>query len=247
MAMSLRMTVLRLAALTAGCCLGCGQTALPAGDVGAQASTRPASRACTYRVETQRLGELPRTYRGALPGPGWRRSAIVVREQGPPRQEYVVVDGGAAHPKYDQVGDEAGGGIRFSRDGLHLAYTARRGRQAFVVLDGQAGPGWRGVREPTLGAGGRIAHAAHDGTGWRIVVDGRAGPRWDKVYRVQFSPDGRRLARFVRSGAVCQLLLDDQAGLTFQLPRRTPFFCFSPDSRRWACNARQNRLRGLAK
>ena len=121
------------------------------------------------------------------------------RARGPRR---VVADGGEG-PVFDYVWS---GGLHFSDDGKHLAYTAERGGKRFVVVDGAEYGPYERVTTPAFrdhGDGGGFVvafDAARDGR-QLFVVSGREFPADDPKGRALFfGEEPARPREVVREG-----------------------------------------------
>jgi dipeptidyl aminopeptidase/acylaminoacyl peptidase len=102
----------------------------------------------------------------------------------------------------------------FSPDGTRLAYAARQGKTARVVLEpGRTTTTHRAVGEPVFSPDGRsLAYAAVDDGKERVVLDDVAGPSYNAIGKLTFSPDGRHLAYETRTGDKWRLVVDGVAG-----------------------------------
>ncbi|MDP6545800.1 MAG: hypothetical protein QGH60_17595 [Phycisphaerae bacterium] len=115
------------------------------------------------------------------------------------RLQTVVVDGKEGKT-YDNIGmtphrmNEYGGPV-FSPDGSRVAYEAKSGAQAFMVVDGKEEGPYTSVGRPVFSPNSkRLAYTARSKGKSYVVVDGKKyGPcTWpDKPL---FSPDSRRVA-----------------------------------------------------
>ncbi|MFH2006122.1 MAG: hypothetical protein ABI333_06015 [bacterium] len=74
-------------------------------------------------------------------------------------------------------------GMTFSQDGRHVAYAARVGMRAQVVLDGVPQPLFDGIRFQTLtfSTSGELLYIARQGKQYRVVRGGRPGPLYDAI------------------------------------------------------------------
>ncbi|HEX8150519.1 MAG TPA: hypothetical protein VF591_25270 [Pyrinomonadaceae bacterium] len=133
-----------------------------------------------------------------------RRVAYVVnlspdaRARGPRR---VVVDGREG-PSFDYVWS---GGLHFSDDGRHFAYTAERGGKRFVVVDGAESGPYERVSAPAFrdykDRGFVVAFEAERDGRQLFVVDGRELPADDPKGREQFyGEEPARPREVVREG-----------------------------------------------
>jgi hypothetical protein len=138
----------------------------------------------------------------------------------------------------------------FSPDGRRIAYGAedrhgvapgRPAERQWVVLDGEAGPLFRGLfSEP--GAlvfspdSRRLAYGATGDDGAHVVVDGVAGPAYKHIGQPVFSPDSSQLAHPVGLPGGMAAVVDGQQGPVFDLVGP---IVFSPDSQRVAYFARR--------
>ena len=84
-----------------------------------------------------------------------------------------MIDGQEAGNEYDETGLAL-----FSPDGKHVAYAAKKGAKAVVVLDGREGPEFDqiGVSYVLFSPdGAHTGYTAQSGGKWMAVVDGKAG------------------------------------------------------------------------
>ena len=140
----------------------------------------------------------------------------------------------------------------FSPDGRRVAYGAedrqgvppgRPAERQWVVLDGEAGPPFRGLSSAP-GAllfspdSQRLAYWALGDDGARLVVDGVAGPAYKDIGQPVFSPDSIRLAHPVVLPGGMAAVVDGQQGPTFD---QVGPIVFSPDSRRVGYFARRGK------
>jgi hypothetical protein len=140
----------------------------------------------------------------------------------------------------------------FSPDGQRVAYGAENRRatgtadpaeRQWVVVDGVAGPAFRGLSS-VPGAilfspdSRRLAYFARDDDGSHTVLDGVVGPAFADVGVLTFSPDSRRLAHPVVLAKGMAAVVDGQQGPTFD---QVGPIVFSPDSRRHAHFARRGK------
>ena len=131
----------------------------------------------------------------------------------------------------DHIGPPADGIslLRFSDDGTHLAYLARRGDQVTPVLDGRELRLYSAVAEFALDA-----HATHYALvvrrdrRWAAVIDGVEGPPFDRVSELVFSPDGAHLAYSVRRGRDEWVFRDSISGAAYERITQGTLH-FSPD------------------
>ena len=140
----------------------------------------------------------------------------------------------------------------FSPDGRRIAYGAedrhgvapgRPAERQWVVVDGDAGPSFRGLfSEP--GAlvfspdSRRLAYGARGDSGNHLVVDGVVGPAYKDIGQAVFSPDSRRLAHVVGLSGGMTAMVDGQQGPVFD---QVGPVVFSPNSRRVAYFARRGK------
>jgi hypothetical protein len=141
----------------------------------------------------------------------------------------VLSIGGVEEPTFDPLG-----GLAVSPDSKHMAFTARRGGKAFVVIDGRPGPEYDEVAVPWQSdrAGAqRFDYPARRGSEWVLVEDDRERPLPGGLYaprgwycRPLFG--GPHVAYSAAKGQKQVMVLDGQAGPEFDEVR---WPCFSPD------------------
>ena len=144
--------------------------------------------------------------------------AYIAKEDG----EFVVLDG-TKGPIYDGIGEGqmllggkswiamAPGPPLLSEDGKHVAYIARKGEKAFVVVDGTKGREFDQVGSLALSPNGaRVAYVGRDGSSHVVILNGaEAGPyRW--AGNVSFSPDSRRFSYAARSDSGLGVFVDGE-------------------------------------
>lgn len=89
-----------------------------------------------------------------------------------PDAHWHVVVNGQESPAYDEVGYP----IRYSPDGAHLVYPARKGTTWMMVTDGKAGPAFDKVEEPVYDSTGRLlVYLGQRQALWYPVVNGVVG------------------------------------------------------------------------
>jgi roadblock/LC7 domain-containing protein len=113
-------------------------------------------------------------------------------------------------------------GVVFSPDGKCVVYVAMKGDKQLVVVDGQPGPEYDGIRNLVFSPDGKtVAYAAVKGDKWFVVVDGQPGPEYDQddvwvaqtvTVPIVFSPDGKRVAYAARKGGMGFVVVDGQPG-----------------------------------
>lgn len=102
------------------------------------------------------------------------------------------------------------GAVVLSPDGRHVAFAAQRSGGWYVVHDGVVGERFEALFPGSLrfGPGGQLVYAARRGEASFVVVEGRVSESWDGVGRVEFSPDGRRVAWLARRGQQAFVVVD---------------------------------------
>jgi WD40-like Beta Propeller Repeat len=148
-------------------------------------------------------GAAPATFQAFRVSPDQRRAAWVRNQDG---MAVIVVDGRAG-PAYESVGVPV-----FSPDSRHVAYRARRGKTAVMVLDGVETAPYPLARRAPFGDGPtenfgslpvfspdsrHLAFVVEQGRYPKgqafVVLDGRAGPRYSQLLNWRgptFRPDG---------------------------------------------------------
>jgi hypothetical protein len=133
-------------------------------------------------------------------------------------KRYAVVGDRELGP-YDRVMDPV-----FSRAGDRVAFSARRGDNWFVVVDGVEGPPFIGVGESLTAAtfsedGRHVAYVANlerqVGGRAMVVRDGASGDAWDDVRDLTFSADGTHLAFEAERGHDHLVVVDGEPGPAF--------------------------------
>jgi hypothetical protein len=81
-----------------------------------------------------------------------------------------------------------GWGPQCSRDRIRCAYLARRGADAFVVVNGKPGASYEDVRDIVFSADAtHVAYRAKRGASWMVVVDGKEGVPFDTITSLAFA------------------------------------------------------------
>jgi Tol biopolymer transport system component len=155
---------------------------------------------------------------------------------------WVVVTDGKAGAEYEQVDN-----IRFSPDGKHLAYKAKKDGKWMLVLDERPGPGCEELAPgfPIFSPdSSRIAYGLKEGGFWKVavvslgdapgLVETVGGVFDGGVGLITFSPDGKRLAFGGKDAGRRMLVLDGKRGRSYDLLDN---ILFSPDSKRVAFEA----------
>jgi hypothetical protein len=152
-------------------------------------------------------------------------------------------------PFYDSMYGEADKrcDLVLSEDGEHVAYTARRGSEWFVVMDSvESGPYEKVDRESLQMSdnGEHLAYVAHAAGKAFAVFDGLNHEVFDEIWMEVMSPDGQRLAYWANRGGNGFVVVDGVVHGPYDVYRRgeeggSPMV-FSPDSKRLAYVAFRN-------
>ena len=154
--------------------------------------------------------------------PGGKKSFYVGYENG---MAHAMVDG-----KKEAVFDGIDG-IRFSADGLHLAYRAqKKDKSVVVVVDGKEGPDLAAIPPDAFTFspnGHHHAYAGKDKNGdWLVVRDGKRFKTCEAVAELGFSADSTSLLWIGRTGGKWRVFLDDTeqhaSSSQLQVPRASP-------------------------
>ena len=121
----------------------------------------------------------------------------------------VVLRDGVASEPFDGVAN-----LRFSKDGRHLAFAARRDGQWSFFLDGSARcGGWEAIAETALSdEASRYAIIARRARRWHLCSSDVVGPAWDSAAGLVISGDGAHVAAVVREGGRHRAVRDGVAG-----------------------------------
>lgn len=146
----------------------------------------------------------------------------------------VAIDGRLEPAEYDDI--EL---ITFSPDGGRLAYLARSGRRALLIVDGKPGPLYDDISLSCVTFspdGKRLAYGALRGEKWYVVLDGKEMPAsgHDFVGYFAFSPDGGRFVYAAgkgRSTTKQAVVVDGRQGPYYEMTGEP---VFSPDGKRLA-------------
>ena len=113
----------------------------------------------------------------------------------------VAVIGGKASKVYSGFEDIIPGTLALSPNGLRSAYSVKKSREQFVVVDGKD-------CKPYPRVGGAVFSPDSKHVAWQassngklfIVFDGREGQPYDKLGMPQFSPDSSTVAYWAEAG-----------------------------------------------
>ncbi len=142
-----------------------------------------------------------------------------------------------------------------NEDGVHAVFQRRVEGGVTVVVDGEAGATFPSLPVTwgqdgtcvTTGSDGpalflhlatrRVAHPAAVDGGVAFVIDGAVGPTFDRLWPLQFSPDGKRTAYVAQRGEQQVVILDGKEhasiiSLCSQGFPGWPALTFSPDGTR---------------
>jgi len=148
-------------------------------------------------------------------GPGLETELILSPDGG--RMAYVAWNGRG----FIAVIDETPGpeyacitGLAFSRCGRHVAYTAQKGNNKWVVVrDGQPSSEYDHVGFAAFSpATAALAYCAQEGETGFLVFDNVAGPKYAGAVSLTFSRDGQHLAYVASAGEKMFVVLDGQPG-----------------------------------
>jgi len=132
--------------------------------------------------------------------------------------EFVMVDGVAGktytsilHLPLTEAGVQQQ--IKFSPDGLRVAYVARRGEKFLVVVDGKEGPEYERIRvgAPSFSPDSRrVAYFAERAGKTLAVIDGIESKPFDRSSSATpiFSPDSRRVVYLANHGKGTHIVID---------------------------------------
>ena len=149
--------------------------------------------------------------------------------------KWRAVIGGKEWTPCDSVGQPL-----HSPSGQRWACVAKRNKDIVMLVDGQAGPAYSGIRYPeTVFAAGdeRVIYAAVKDGQSRVVVDGKEGGLYREVDggSILFAPGGARMAYTAGDGKKQFVVLDGVKGPSFE---RVWNLRFSPAGKRFAYHSR---------
>ncbi|MDX1948544.1 MAG: hypothetical protein SFU86_24370 [Pirellulaceae bacterium] len=114
--------------------------------------------------------------------------------------DVAVVDGKPGKT-YRAFEDIVPGSLGLSPDGSRSAYSVKKSREAWVMLDGQEGKHYASVGGAVFSPDSKhVAYQAASGGKLLMVVDGREGQAFDKIGLPEFSPDSQTVAYWAQSG-----------------------------------------------
>jgi roadblock/LC7 domain-containing protein len=136
-------------------------------------------------------------------------------------QKTVAVIDGKEGKEYDLIWVEY---FRFSNDGEHHAYPARRNNKWFVVIDGQEQPEYdsAGGSFSFSPDGHHYAYEVKINGKKAIVRDGIIGKQYDQIFKQNaYSPDGRHFSYYAQMGNKQLVVVDDMEQALFDGILRT--------------------------
>lgn len=174
---------------------------------GVDAQQVPASSAGTWTVQEETIGELdaatPEKDTDVRAAPDMQRIAW---REARGKQWTWVVNGKQVGGVYDEVT-----AMTFSPLGEHTAYTGRRLKSWFAVIDGAEGPAYEQVDGLVFSLDGR--RYGYRGTKQKshvVIIDGKEEPAADGASSPVFSADGARAAYAACRSKRCVLRVDGQ-------------------------------------
>ena len=96
-----------------------------------------------------------------------------------------------------------------------MAYTAAKGNERHVVVDGQEEPQYDGIINGTpvfSPDGKRVVYGAIKDDKSRVVLEGQPGPEYKLIYNIGFSPDGKHLVYFANKDNYWFFVVDGLEG-----------------------------------
>jgi hypothetical protein len=113
----------------------------------------------------------------------------------------VAVIGGKASKVYSSFNDIIPGTLALSPDGSRSAYSVKKSREQYVVLDGKDSKPYPRVGGAVFSPDSKhVAYQAASKGKIFNVVDGREGQPYDKLGMPQFSPDSSSVAYWAEAG-----------------------------------------------
>jgi hypothetical protein len=144
----------------------------------------------------------------------------------------VAVIGGKASKVYSGFEDIIPGTLALSPDGSRSAYSAKKSREQWVVLDGKDSKKYPRVGGAVFSPDSKhVAYQASASGKLFNVVDGREGQPYDKIGMPQFSPDSSTVAYWAQAGGKQFIVAGGQKQKVYDSVG-TPIF--APDSKRLA-------------
>jgi len=178
----------------------------------------------------------PKTYdlilRGSLTCTPDKVLGFVARSE----DKWRAIVGGKEWKPCDRVGQ-----LMYSPSGQRWACPARMNGNIVMLVNGEAGPGYSGIRYPgTVFAAPdeRVIYAAVKDERSRVVVDGKEGGRYREVDTgsILFAPDGKRMAYTAGDGQKQFVILDGRKGPSFE---RVSDLRFDPSGKRFAYRSQE--------
>ncbi len=142
----------------------------------------------------------------------------------------VAVIDGKASKVYGGFEDIMPGTLALSPDGLRSAYSVKKSREQFVMLDGKESKKYRGVGGAIFSPDSKhVAYQASANGKLFIVLDGREGQGYDKLGQPEFSPDSATVAYWAQSGGKQFMVVNGKPQKAYSAVGSP---VFSPDSKR---------------
>jgi len=142
----------------------------------------------------------------------------------------VAVIGGKASKVYGGFDDIIPGTLALSPNGSRSAYSVKKSREQFVVLDGKDSKPYPRVGGAVFSPDSKhVAYQASSKGKLFNVVDGREGQPYDKLGMPQFSPDSATVAYWAEAGGKQFIVVNGQKQKAYDSVG-TPVF--APNSKR---------------
>lgn len=142
----------------------------------------------------------------------------------------VAVIGGKASKVYSGFEDIIPGTLALSPNGLRSAYSVKKSREQYVVLDGKDSKPYPRVGGAVFSSDSKhVAYQASSNGKLFIVADGREGQPYDKLGMPQFSPDSSTVAYWAEAGGKQFIVVNGQKQKAYS---RVGTPVFAPNSKR---------------
>jgi hypothetical protein len=105
---------------------------------------------------------------------------------------------------YDEIGY-----VKYSSDGKHFVYVAKKQGDTYLVIDGQEQYAAGATYACEIGPSGEVVYLEKSGGKYRVNFSGRELPgEYDKITELTISPDGKHLAFWAKTAGKWSVITD---------------------------------------